>query len=95
MEMKARMNGQFSDQTSPPHPPFKPFMWGRHWPLPQHRERPPEELSPRLKERKFLGRQRLWCCNRRPSFSRRYFAVHADADYILNFKDEIGVQRQI
>jgi hypothetical protein len=25
---RTRMHGQFSDQASRPHPPFKPFMWG-------------------------------------------------------------------
>src|SRR6266498_3769734 len=53
MEMKARMHGQFSDQASPPHPPFRPFMWGRHWPLPMHREGTAEDLPPQLKDKKF------------------------------------------
>jgi signal transduction histidine kinase len=94
MEMKARMHGQFSDQASPPHPPFKPFMWGRHWPLPMHREGSPEELPPRLKERKFWEGSLFGVAVNARSFP-GVIVVHANADYILNFKNEIGVQRQI
>jgi signal transduction histidine kinase len=94
MEMKSRMHEQFSDQATPPHPPFKPFMWGRHWPLPLHRERPPEDLPPRLKDRKFWQGSVFGVAISAQAFP-GIIVVHANADYILNFKNEIGVQRQI
>ena len=94
MEMKARMHGEFSDQASSPHPPFKPFMWGRHWPLPMHREGTPEDLPPRLKDRKFWQGSVFGVVVSARNFP-GVIAVHANADYILNFKNEIGVQRQI
>lgn len=93
MEMKARMHGPPNDETFP-HPPFKPFMWGRHWPLPLHRERLPEELPPRLKEKKFWEGSVFGVAIGAQAFP-GVIAVHANADYILNFKNEIGVQRQI
>ena len=94
MEMKARMHGEFSDQASSPHPPFKPFMWGRHWPLPMHREGTPEDLPPRLKDRKFWQGSVFGVVVSARNFP-GVIAVHANADYILNFKNEIGVQQQI
>jgi signal transduction histidine kinase len=94
MEMKAWMHGLASDEASAPHPPFKPFMWGRHWPLPMHREQLPEELPPRLKERKFWEGSVFGVAVSARAF-RGVIVVHANADYILNFKKEIGVQRQI
>jgi signal transduction histidine kinase len=94
MEMKARMHGQFSDQATPPHPPFKPFMWGRHWPLPRHREGTPADLPPKLKDRKFWQGSVFGVAVGARSFP-GVIVVHANADYILNFKNEIGVQRQI
>jgi signal transduction histidine kinase len=94
MEMRARMHGQFNDQAIPPHPPFKPFVWGRHWPLPMHREGTPEELPPRLKDGKFWEGSVFGVATSARSFP-GVIVVHANADYILNFKNEIGVQRQI
>jgi signal transduction histidine kinase len=94
MEMKERMHGPHSDEAFPPHPPFRPFMWGRHWPLPMHRERPPEELPLPLKERKFWEGSVFGVAISARAF-RGVIVVHANADYILNFKNEIGVQRQI
>ncbi len=94
MEMKARMHGQFSDQASPPHPPFRPFMWGRHWPLPMHREGTAEDLPPQLKDKKFWQGSVFGVAVSARSFP-GVIVVHANADYILNFKSEIGVQRQI
>jgi signal transduction histidine kinase len=94
MEMKARMHERFSDQASLPHPLFKPFMWGRHWPLPMYRERPPEDLPPQLKEKKFWQGSLFGVAIGARSFP-GVIVVHANAGYILNFKSEIGVQRQI
>lgn len=93
-EMMARMHGPRSGETFPPHPPFKPFMWGRHWPLPMHGEETPEELPPPLKEKKFWEGSVFGVAIGARSFP-GLIAVHANADYILNFKNEIGVQRQI
>lgn len=93
MEMKAWMHGAAGDEA-PPHPPFRFYMWGRHWMLPMHKKETPDELPPRLKERKFWEGSIFGVALSARSFP-GIIAVHANADYILNFKNEIGVQRQI
>jgi hypothetical protein len=72
MEMKERMHASFAKESTA-HGPFRPFMWGRHWPLPGQKQGGSENLPPPLKEKgeKVLGRQSLWRRDWRPSFSRR------------------------
>lgn len=93
MEMKERMHGSMGEESFR-HPPFRPFMWGRHWPLPMQKQGTPEELPPRLKEKKFWEGSVFGVAVSARAFS-GVIVVHANADYILNFKNEIGVQRQI
>jgi signal transduction histidine kinase len=93
-EMRERMFAQRGEGNFPPTPPFRMFMWGRHWPLPMQRKETSEELPPRLKEKKFWEGSVFGVAVGARSFP-GVIAVHADAGYILNFKNEIGVQRQI
>src|SRR3990172_1921522 len=65
------------------------FMWGRRWALPGEGEAPP-----RVKDRKFWEGSLFGVALGARSFL-GIIAVHADADYILNFRKEIGVERQI
>jgi len=93
-EMRERMLAQRGEGNFPPKPPFRMFMWGRHWPLPMQRKENSEELPPPLKEKKFWEGSVFGVAVGARSFP-GVIAVHADAGYILNFKNEIGVQRQI
>ena len=70
------------------------YMWGRRWSLPWEEEKPPAEPPPQLKERKFWEGSLFGVAIQAQSFP-GIIVVHANADYILNFKKEIGVQRQI
>jgi signal transduction histidine kinase len=94
MEMRERMHAPPGDGTFPPHPPFKPFMWGRHWLPPRQNQGTPEDLPPRLRERKFWEGSVFGVAVSARAFP-GVIVVHANAEYILNFKNEIGVQRQI
>jgi two-component system, NtrC family, sensor histidine kinase HydH len=93
-EMRERMLAHRGEENFLPKPPFRMFMWGRHWPLPMQRKETAEELPPRLKEKKFWEGSVFGVAVGARSFP-GVIAVHANADYILNFKNEIGVQRQI
>lgn len=93
MEMKERMHGTFAEESFR-HPPFRPFMWGRHWPLPTQKPGPSEDLPPPLKEKKFWEGSLFGVAIGARAFP-GVIVVHANAEYILNFKNEIGVQRQI
>jgi len=65
------------------------YMWGRRWAPPGEQAAPPA-----LKDRKFWEGSLFGVAVGARSFP-GIIAVHADADYILNFRKEIGVQRQI
>lgn len=67
------------------------YMWGRRWGLP-HEEALP--APPALKDRKFWEGSVFGVAIEAQSFP-GIIAVHADADYVLNFGKEIGVERQI
>ena len=69
-------------------------MWGRHWPPPMQKQGTSEDLPPRLKEQKFWEGSLFGVAVSARAFP-GVIVVHANADYILNFKNEIGVQRQI
>ena len=93
IEMKERMHGTFGEESLR-HPPFRPFMWGRHWPPSGQKPSASEDLPPPLKEKKFWEGSLFGVAVGARAFP-GVIVVHADAEYILNFKDEIGVQRQI
>ncbi len=93
MEMKERIHGSFGEEFFR-HPPFRPFMWGRHWPLPAQKQGASEDLPPQLKEKKFWEGSLFGVAIGARAFP-GVIVVHANAEYILNFKSEIGVQRQI
>jgi signal transduction histidine kinase len=66
------------------------FMWGRRWNLPRDESQPP----PKVSERKFWEGSVFGVAIGARSFP-GIIAVHANADYILNFRKEIEVQKQI
>ncbi len=89
-EMMARMR-RFSPEEPPPgHEGMMIFMWGRRWRLHQE-EKPP---LPQVAERKFWEGSVFGVAIGARSFP-GIIAVHANADYILNFRKEIEVQRLI
>lgn len=66
------------------------FMWGRRWaPTPAEGEVPPA-----IRDRKFWEGSVFGVAIGARSFP-GIIAIHADADYVLNFSREIGVQRQV
>jgi signal transduction histidine kinase len=93
MEMKERMHRGFGEDSSR-HPPFRPFMWGRHWPPSTQKPGASEDLPLPLKEKKFWEGSLFGVAIGARAFP-GVIVVHANADYILNFQNVIGVQRQI
>jgi signal transduction histidine kinase len=76
------------------HPPERPmmrWMWGRRWMRP-HEDEPP--APPPVKDRRFWEGSAFGVAIGARSFP-GIIAVHADADYILAFRKEAGVERQI
>ncbi len=66
------------------------YMWGRRW-----ASRPAEGAAPpEIRSRKFWEGSVFGVAVAARSFP-GIIAVHADADYVLNFTNEIGVQRQV
>ncbi len=78
-----------------PRSPGMPFMWGHRWGGPRG---DPAQLFPSLpkdaKVRRFWEGSAFGVAVPAQSFS-GIIAVHADAEYLLNFRQEIGVQRLI
>src|SRR3990167_3180452 len=75
----------------PPMPMMR-YMWGRRWAGPPE---PDEARAPTvIRDRKFWEGSVFGVAVGAESF-RGIIAVHADADYILNFRREIGVERQL
>jgi signal transduction histidine kinase len=71
------------------------YMWGKRWRLPG--EKPGNraaELPPRITASEFWKGSAIGVAVGARSFP-GIIAIHANADYILNFEKEIGVQRQI
>ena len=66
------------------------YMWGRSWAAPS----PEEEAPPAIRDRKFWKGTVLGVAVGARSFP-GIIAVHADANSVLNFRREIGVQRQM
>lgn len=89
-EMMARMR-EFQAETSVQnHEAMMIFMWGRRWRFPQEEKEPP----PQVAERKFWEGSVFGVAIGARSFP-GIIAVHANADYILNFRQEIEVQKLI
>jgi signal transduction histidine kinase len=71
------------------------YMWGKRWRLPKEKaEKPAAELPPRITTSEFWKGSVIGVAVGARSFP-GIIAIHANADYILNFEKEIGVQRQI
>jgi signal transduction histidine kinase len=93
-EMMARMHEGLPQERMLRRHQMTVYMWGRRWALPGEKENTPAEPSPHFKEQKFWEGSLFGVAIQAQSFP-GIIAVHANADYILNFKKEIGVQRQI
>ena len=97
--MMGRMMGPAEEAPgSPPErrrPSMMPFMWGQRWAGPRG---DPARLFPSLpkgaKIRRFWEGSAFGVAVPAQSFA-GVIAVHADADYLLNFRREIGVERLI
>jgi two-component system, NtrC family, sensor histidine kinase HydH len=66
------------------------YMWGRRWGAPPTEQ----EAPPAIRDRKFWTGTVLGVAVGARSFP-GIIAVHADANSVLNFRREIGVQRQV
>ena len=79
-----------SGSAADPHRTMMLYMWGRRWAPAQ-----PEQGAPApLRDRKFWEGSVFGVAVTARSFP-GIIAVHADADYVLNFSKEIGVQREV
>ena len=71
------------------------YMWGKRWRLRGEKaENRAAELPPRITRSEFWKGSAIGVAVGARSFP-GIIAIHANADYILNFEKEIGVQRQI
>ena len=89
-EMMARMRQFHGEESVEQRHPMMTFMWGRRWRLPQQSGEPP----PKVAQRRFWEGSVFGVAIGASSFP-GIIAVHANADYILNFRKQIDVQRQI
>jgi signal transduction histidine kinase len=94
MEMKAWHFEAEGEGSKPAYRRFHYYMWGRRWSLPTEKKGTPVDPPPRLKEKRFWEGSDFGVAVGARSFP-GIIAVHANAEYILNFKKEIGVQGQI
>ena len=71
------------------------YMWGKRWRLSREKAaNRAAELPPRITRSEFWKGSAIGVAVGARSFP-GIIAIHANADYILNFEKEIGVQRQI
>jgi signal transduction histidine kinase len=71
------------------------YMWGKRWRLPGETDKEKAaEPPPRIKDKEFWKGSAFGVAVGARSFP-GIIAVRADADYVLNFEKEIGLQRQI
>jgi signal transduction histidine kinase len=89
-EMMARMRKFPPQEAGEQRRAMMTFMWGRRWRLPQEQDQPP----PKIAERKFWEGSVFGVAIGARSFP-GIIAVHALADYIVNFRKEIDLQKQI
>ncbi len=85
------LRGPEPGATPESHRAMMMYMWGRRWSLP-HGEAGP--APPAVTNRKFWEGSLFGVAIEARSFP-GIIAVRADADYVLNFRREIGVERQI
>jgi signal transduction histidine kinase len=76
--------------VGPGAPPMMRYMWGHRWAPPDDSASAP----PAIRDRKFWEGSVFGVAIGATSFD-GIIAVHADADYVLNFRREIGVERQL
>ncbi len=76
------------------HRSFMTFMWGRRWARPPDQEAGGGQGPAVIHERKFWEGSLFGVALGAQSFP-GIIAVHADADYVLNFRKEIGVETQV
>ncbi len=93
-EMMRKGWGRQTDEAERERHAMMTFMWGQRWSLPEDKEKVPTRALPKLGEKKFWEGSAFGVAIGARSFP-GIIAVHANADYILNFKKEIEVQRQI
>jgi signal transduction histidine kinase len=90
--MGMMMRHQRSGEIPESHREMMMYMWGRRWARPPEQEE--AEAPPAVKEKKFWEGSLFGVAVGARSFP-GIIAIHADADYVLNFRKEIGVERQI
>ncbi len=89
--MELMMRGPAAREHLEAHRQMMMYMWGRRWGRPRPEEVPP---PPALEDRKFWEGSLFGVAVEARSFP-GIIAVHADANYVLNFRREIGVEQQI
>ena len=90
-----KMRGAGTEEASQRHQQMMSYMWGRRWWLPQdEKEKTAFEPPSKVKDKKFWEGSAFGVAIGARSFP-GIIAVHANADYILNLKKDIGVQDQI
>ncbi len=89
--MRGMMGMPWPHGGHPPDRPMMRWMWGRRWMRP-HEGEPP--APPAVKDRRFWEGSVFGVAIGARSFP-GIIAVHADADYVLAFRREVGVERQI
>jgi signal transduction histidine kinase len=89
-DMMARMRRFHAEESWAERQAMMTYMWGRRWRLPQDEQQSP----PKVAEKKFWEGSVFGVAIGARSFP-GIIAVHADADYILKFRKEIDVQKQI
>jgi len=90
MMMPGRPGGEIPEA----HRSFMMFMWGRRWGQPPGGEAGSIQGPAVIHERKFWEGSLFGVALGAQSFP-GIIAVHADADYVLNFRKEIGVEAQV
>ena len=73
------------------HPPMRMYLWGRRWGMHEDAAHP---APPALQDRKFWEGSLFGVALGARAFP-GIIAVHADADFVLDFRKEIGVEAQI
>jgi signal transduction histidine kinase len=81
--------------VSQPREPMQTVVWGKRWQLPKQTDKNKTVEAPaRIKQKEFWTGSAFGAAVGARSFP-GIIAVHANADYILNFEKDIGVQTQI
>ncbi len=88
--MMGRMRALPSEDSRQQHRAMMTFMWGRRWRLPQEQTPTP----PKITEKKFWEGSLFGVAIDARSFP-GIIAIHANADYIVNFRKQIDVQKQV